>query len=100
MELEVTGPSEILIRGNIKSIENYRDIKKAVEGLVQRGAGNITIDILESLSMTSSVIGFFVKLVSRDNVKVNMHVHDRRLYETLGELKLIDIFGVHFSGKP
>lgn len=99
MELEITGPSEIFIRGNIKSIENYQDIKKAVQSLVEKGAGNITVNIPDSLSMTSSVIGFFVKLIRGDSVKVTMYVRDRRLYEILEELNLLEIFGVRMSDK-
>jgi len=61
--------------------------------LVGEGSAELTLVILESMSMPSSVIGFFVKLVNRDKVKVQMRIQDPRLLELLGELNLTELFG-------
>lgn len=94
MEVEVTGHSEITIHKNIKGIEDFRKIRDAVTAIIESGSNTITLMIPESLSMTSSVIGYFMKLVRHDNKKVAMHIRDKRLYELLEELNLIETFRV------
>ena len=61
--------------------------------LVGEGATELSMVILESMSMPSSVIGFFVKLINRDKVKVEMRIQDPRLLELLAELNLTALFG-------
>lgn len=94
MELQVTGPTEITINKNIKSIEDYQLIRKAVLSMVENGSNAVTLKIPESLSMTSSVIGFFIKLIRQDQKKVAMYIGDRRLQELLDELNLTETFNV------
>jgi hypothetical protein len=94
MELVRTSPSELTITGNIKTTSDYLEIRKAVTDLVGQGATAMKIDLVDSLSMPSSVIGFFVKLIHRDKVRVTMLIHDHRLVELLEELSLAELFGV------
>ncbi|MGD0283139.1 MAG: hypothetical protein ABSB95_12345 [Dissulfurispiraceae bacterium] len=94
MEVKTTGVSEISILGHIKSIEDYHDIKVSVRDLIGKGNNSITINVPESLSMTSSVIGFLLKLVYIDKVDIAMRVRDERLYDLLDILNLITAFNV------
>jgi hypothetical protein len=94
MELHVTGPTEITINKNIKSIGDYQLIRKEVLALVENGANAVTLKIPDSLSMTSAVIGFFIKLIRHEQKKVTMYIGDRRLHELLDELNLTEIFNV------
>jgi len=60
---------------------------------VAQGAHALHLEVLDSLSMPSSVIGFFVKLVNRDKIALTMAIHDPRLFELLEELGLDRLFG-------
>jgi len=93
MQLSRTGPHEITITGNIKTTEDYLQIRQAVTDYVSAGGAELTLRILESLSMPSSVIGFFVKVISRDKLRVAMRIEDPRLLELLDELSLVRLFG-------
>ena len=93
MHLAQTNSSELTITGNIKTTEDYLAIRKLVTGMVEAGAPSLTLTINESMSMPSSVIGFFVKLINRDKVRVSMLIQDRRLLELLEELSLGSMFG-------
>jgi hypothetical protein len=93
MQITRTAPTEITIIGNIKSTADYLDIRKMVMDAVDDGAKSLTLRVQESLSMPSSVIGFFVKLVNRDKVPVTMLIQDARLLELLEELGLAGTFG-------
>lgn len=93
MQIEVTGTNELTIRGNIKSIEDSTRIKEALAAL-KKGEAGIQLKVPESFSMTSTVIGFLMKLVNVDRVRVALAVGDQRLYQLMEELSLLDTFNV------
>ncbi len=93
MEITRTG-SEIIINGNIKNTADYQAIKDNVNELIKSGAQSILIKTPESFSMTSSVIGFLIKVIFQDKVPVQVYVKDARLYSLLEDLNLIETFKV------
>jgi len=93
MQLTRSSANELTITGNIKTTADYLAIRKLVTELVEAGASSLTLRINQSLSMPSSVIGFFVKLINRDKIRVTMVIEDHRLLELLEELSLADLFG-------
>jgi len=94
MEIEAKNDSLIVIRGNIKSLDDYTEIKRVSQQLISGGASHITFDISESLSMVSSVIGHLIKMINVDKVNININVTDERLYSLLEQLNLVDLFNV------
>jgi hypothetical protein len=96
MQIKIIDDSTVDIIGNIKSLDDYNEIKRVVQNLTAKGAGELTINVRESLSMVSSVIGFFIKLINVDGVKLRINVWDERLYHLLDQLSLVDLFGVRF----
>jgi hypothetical protein len=99
MQIEDNGSNELTIAGNIKSIEDSMEIKTAVNTLQKRGAKNIQLRIQDSFSMTSTVIGYLMKLVNLDKIPVSLVVGDHRLYQLLDELNLVQPFNVRLIGK-
>ena len=93
MEIQRQG-SEIVITGNIKNTSDYQSIKDNVNALVQSGAKSIIVKTPESFSMTSSVIGFFIKVIFQDKVSIHVYVKDDRLYSLLEDLNLSETFKV------
>ena len=93
MQVARTNSSEITITGNIKTTADYLEIRNLVTEALWGGGTELTLRINESLSMPSSVIGFFVKLVNRDKVRLTMVIQDPRLLELLDELQLATLFG-------
>ena len=87
MEIHRHG-SEIVINGNIKNTADYQSIKDNVNALVSSGIKSIIVKTPESFSMTSSVIGFFIKVIFQDKVAI------QRLYSLLEDLNLIETFKV------
>ncbi len=92
MTLKANG-STITIDGNIKSISDFQEIKTAVDSIA-RSSKSIEMILTNSMSMTSSVIGYLNKIVQKDGIKVSMSISDERLYRTLKDLNLISIFNV------
>ena len=82
----------LLIKGNVKSIQDYQLIRSTIE---DRFKDFDTIPIyIDSIAITSTVIGYFNKLIHEDKKKIVLHVQNPSLYKILSELHLLDTFNV------
>ena len=79
------------IEGNIKSINDFQEIKAAIDAMIT-SQDTITITIADSLSITSSVIGYLNKLVLKDSINISMKVGNSQLLELLNDLNLTRVF--------
>ena len=94
MQLDSIDGSVITIKGNIKTISDYQELKSQLQKLVDAGHQEITVRILDSYTVTSAVIGYLFKIININKVKVNFHVRDERLYKILADLKLLEVLNV------
>lgn len=90
MEIEISS-STVTITGNIKSVSDFQKIKTEVDNVTNQHK-NITINVVDSLSITSSVIGYFNKLVLKDGVAIHMNVGNQQLIDLLNDLNLASVF--------
>lgn len=95
MEIRSSSGS-VTITGNIKTIADFQIIKQTVDGVVAVHK-LITINIVDSLSITSSVIGYFNKLVLKDNVDLRLNIGNEELFNLLDDLNLVSTFKAHRS---
>ena len=93
MRLEMKG-NELIITGNIKSVEDSVKIKETISSMMAQGVKNVQMRIMDSLLLTSTAIGFLTKLIHQDELKVSIAVGDPRLYLLLEELHLLKKFNV------
>ena len=70
MEIK-TSANKVVINGNIKSISDFQNIKTEVDA-VAGAHRDITVEIVDSLSITSSVIGYFNKLILKDGITIHL----------------------------
>ncbi len=89
MEISTSG-NTVTISGNIKSVSDYQAIKTSLDALVRNSS--IVINIKDSISITSSVIGYFNKLVLKDKINIEMNIGNEQLMELLQDLNLASIF--------
>jgi len=90
--MEISSSENIVtIKGNIKTVSNYKTIKSAIDNLTTKKK-NITIKIADSFSITSSVIGYFNKLILKDKIDISMTVSNSQLIELLEDLNLVQLF--------
>jgi len=92
MEISNNG-SNVEIEGNIKSLKDFQDIKRLLDNISNPG-DFLSIHIKNSISITSSVIGYFVKLINKDKVNISINVGDKRLFNLFDDLNLISLFHV------
>lgn len=90
--MEISKSSNILtITGNIKSVSDFQSIKSAVDS-IKSSSSTITIDLIDSISITSSVIGYLNKLVLKDSINLNMKIGNEQLMNLLEDLNLTTTF--------
>ena len=90
--MEISTTSNIItITGNIKSVNDFQEIKTSVDLFIAQSK-ELTLIIQDSLSITSSVIGYFNKLVLKDKINISMKVGNPQLLELLDDLNLVSVF--------
>lgn len=92
MDISISS-NTITILGDIKTIDDFKQIKTVMDS-VTTTIQNITLVIKDSISITSSVIGYFNKLILKDNINITMHIGTPQLLELLGDLNLSSTFNV------
>ena len=92
MELNIDG-STLTIIDNIKSVEHFQEIKLALDKM-KVTSSSISIKIPTSLSITSSVIGYLMKLIHKDSIRLSITAGDDRLVKLLNDLGLSSEFNV------
>jgi hypothetical protein len=90
MEIK-SSSSTIDITGNIKSINDFAEIKRVLDTMVTQHK-SIVVNIIDSLSITSSVIGYLNKLILKDNINMEMRVGNDQLMHLLTDLNLASTF--------
>ena len=89
----------IKVMGNIRSISDISDLKSVIDAYNLASGDTFTIEIVDSFAMPSAMIGYLLKLVQQEEVKLTMKIHDERLAELLEDLNLKEIFNIHvFKG--
>ncbi|MEA3371806.1 MAG: hypothetical protein U9Q40_10750 [Campylobacterota bacterium] len=83
--------NSVTIEGNIKSVSDFQSIKTTIDTIITSSPA-ITIDIKDSISITSSVIGYLNKLVLKDGIVISMSVGDEQLMSLLEDLNLVSVF--------
>jgi len=86
-----TSSNTVTITGNIKSVSDFQSIKNTVDSLTNSN-NTIVIDLKDSISITSSVIGYFNKLILKDSIDLNLKIGNEQLMHLLEDLSLVSVF--------
>ncbi len=86
MEISST-QNQITITGNIKTVSDYQEIKTRIDSVINQHK-SISLDIIDSISITSSVIGYLTKIVMKDKIALSTKVGNSQLLELLDDLNL------------
>jgi len=90
MEIK-TSSNYVTVEGNIKTVSDFQKIKQLLDTIITTNS-TIVINIIDSLSMTSSVIGYLNKLVLKDNITIQMKIGNEKLLELISDLNLTSTF--------
>ncbi|MCF6339929.1 MAG: hypothetical protein L3J10_04120 [Sulfurimonas sp.] len=81
----------VTIKGNMKSISDFQVIKQNIDDVIVNNK-SLIINIVDSLSITSSIIGYLNKLVLKDSIDIHMSIGDEQLLHLLDDLNLVSTF--------
>ena len=91
--MEVSSSQNILtISGNIKSVSHSHILAEEIDQII-KDFKEVKIQILDSISITSSVIGYLCKLTSLGH-NVELHVTNKELHGLLDDLNLTQLLKV------
>ena len=91
----ISNSTEIHIDDNIKSLSDNDSIKHAIERAWNDDSDKqIEIYINDSFIITSSVIGFLIKFIKKDKMKLRLNICNEELYEMLDDMNLIEALHV------
>jgi hypothetical protein len=90
MDISVSS-NTVTITGNIKTVNDFQNIKTNIDTVVSSHK-SIVVNLVDSLSITSSVIGYFNKLVLKDKIDLTLGVGNEQLIELLEDLSLKSLF--------
>ena len=76
----------VKIEGIVKSIVDSQNIQDALNALSPEN--HIVIDIVDSFSLTSTIIGFLLKKVNQDKFNIQLRIRNKRLWDLLEHLSL------------
>lgn len=85
---------DFVLKGQIKSFQDYELIKDSIDDHIVQGCESITLNIEDSMGIISSVIGYLIKLVNMQKVKVFLFVKEDALFTVLDNLGLVHAFNV------
>ena len=92
--MEITHRSDdFFIEGNIKTIGDFQEIKHALDAFIKHNT-SVKLTIKDSISVTSSVIGYLTKLVLKDKIVVEVWVGNSELINLFEELGLKELLHV------
>ncbi len=92
MDISVSS-NTLTITGNIKSVSDFQKLKNTIDSIVSQHK-SVVLHIVDSLSITSSVIGYFNKLVLKDGINLQINAGNQQLIELLDDLNLSSVFKV------
>jgi len=86
--------NEVIVLGQVVSISDYWLIKENIINLVEKGYKEIIIIFNDAEVLSSSVIGFFLKLVLKDKISLKVKAKNPQLcsfLEILGLAKTLQV---------
>ncbi|MCS7214613.1 MAG: hypothetical protein RMI30_00470 [Thermodesulfovibrio sp.] len=84
----------IRIYGQVQNIADYALIREKIVEMISNNFRDIKIVFEESNAVTSSIIGFLLKVTQKDKINIHVVAKNEDLYLLFEILGLIDIFKV------
>lgn len=100
MKIKILNDNTIRIKGNIRTLEHFDDIKESILSTISHSTQAINIEIIKSFALPSSYIFLLLDLQQKYKIDINISVSDIRLYEILIKLNLENRFLIKRINEP
>lgn len=94
IRVEFRAPHDIMISGSIGSFGDYEIIKTCVDEQVEKGITELVFHILDSTSINSSTIGYFIKIKNFPHIQSRIEIYKPKLFQTFTDLNMVDALDI------
>lgn len=94
IHVEFRAPGNVIITGSIASFGDYEIIKNCVDEQIEKGVNELVFHIIDSTSINSSTIGYFIKIKNYPNIQSRIEVYKPKLFQTFTDLNMVDALGI------
>lgn len=94
MEVIKYDEKTLIIKGDVKKESHYLEIKEQLNALLKAGAQEVVLKIIHATIVSSSVIGYFLKLVRHDKIALKVEVSEETLFYLFYDFSLLKILNV------
>jgi len=85
----------LTIKEPIRTLNDYLEFRDFIQKLIKTESyKELILNIIDSTIITSSIIGFLIKLIHLDGIKISLNVKKKELYDMMENLNLLIIFNV------
>jgi len=88
LKIKIVGKDSLKIKGNIKNLHDFEEITEAIEKILTKKSKFLSIELVNSFSLPSSYIFYFLDLQKNRDIDIELKVSDNRLLRVLDKLKL------------
>ncbi len=85
---------KVEVKGTIRGIDDIAQIRSVIDAMRLEEGDSLQLDITDSFSMPSSLIGYLLKLVEQQKVNLTLTVGNEVLAELLEDLNLRQVFNL------
>jgi predicted nucleotidyltransferase len=91
---------KVEIEGNIRGLSDIDQIKTVIDNMRLEAQDSLALEVKDSFSMPSALIGYLLKLVEQNGVNLNVTVGNEILAELLEDLNLKQTFKLKLKKAP
>lgn len=95
--IKQTDSNAVSIHGNIARIDEYDDLRHIVLPMVELGAKSLHFHFEGTLLLSSSALGFLLRLVRQDKIEINFYIDNPEFDHFIQNMHLHQHFKIHQS---
>ncbi len=93
--MNITSEGNVInVEGSVVNFGDYDKFKSAMNLMIAQQSSGIVINFKDALTVNSALIGFLLKLKRADGIDFSIKTGNRRLYEMLDTLSLVEVLSV------
>lgn len=94
MRIDKIQDNAYILRGKIKEISDYHDMKALIEKIRKLGINEIYLGIPQAKDINFYILGYWLKLARKDNFKIHLFIESQILYSNVIKLGFEDFLEV------
>lgn len=84
----------VIVKGQPKTLSEIGDLSTAISNLVNLGEKHVRLQLIEVITVPSSLLGIIAKYVNADNVDFTLECSESSLCMLLESMRLQDLFTI------